>query len=84
MKNITASTDGTYTAGMGINIENGKMYFYAGLSNSHYSAKKTAIYMSFFNWFLNKNSDILLSLKGTQGDDELEEILVNGALTQKP
>jgi len=84
MKNITADTDGTYTAGMGINIENGKMYFYAGLSNSHYSAKKTANYMSFFNWFLNKNSDILLSLKGTQGDDELEEILVNGALIQEP
>ena len=84
MENITAFTDGTYTSGMGLNIESGKMYFYAGLSNSHYSAEKTALYMSFFNWFLNKNSNSLLSLGTAQRDNELKEILVNGALTQKP
>ena len=84
MKNITAFNDSSYNSGMGINIEAEKMYFYAGLSNSHYSSEKTALYLSFFNWFLIKNNRSFLSSGSVSPQNELEAILNNGGITQKP
>jgi len=84
MKNITAFNNSSTDSGMGINIEDGNMYFYAGLSNSHYSSIKTAVYMTFFKWFLINNSSSLLSSRITAREDELEKILINGGIIQRP
>jgi len=85
MKNITAFKDGSYfDTGMGINIEAEKMYFYAGLSNSYYSSAKTALFVSFFNWFLIKNTSSFLSAGSVSQQNELKAILNNGGITQKP
>jgi len=84
MKNITVFGDNVYDMGMGTNIQNGDMYYYAGLTNNVYSSGKTASYMISFEWFLNRNYGNPFSGYPNGGDVTLGKILLNGGLTQMP
>jgi len=81
MKNITAFND-VYSTGMGTNIDDGKMYSYAGLPSDPYNSGRTANFVASFNWFLIRNSGSYLSIESAKIEKELKAILLNGGLAQ--
>ena len=80
MKNITAYEDSEYNSGKGINIEDGKMYLYAGLPSAPYNSGRTANFIASFNRFLIENSGG--SFKSGKIEEDLKAILINGGLAQ--
>ena len=84
VENITTFPDSAVDSGMGTNIEDGKMYFYAGLPNDHYSSGKTANFVASFNWFLTNNHGDSLLINSGRPELALKAILVNGNITQVP